>query len=1111
MRKLLQRLIDGRLPGWSGQVLCALLLGCLAHPAAAQLNEHCTVSILNRTAQVQPDGSWRIDNVPANFGLVRARATCVENGVTRSGQSDYFSIQAGTVSGFDAEIVLGAVDPIPQSLAVTAPTQILRPDQLTAQLTVTAFYPGGSTADVTATAGTSYTSSNPAVATVSPTGLVTGVTSGSVLMSAVKDGALGLFQIAVRLTGDSDGDGIPDDLEIANGLDPNDPNDGLADFDADGLTNFQELVELGTGLRDPDSDDDGILDGEEAVAGADGFVTNPLRADTDGDGIRDALEINVGTDPNDPASFDLARSLDRIEITPSTFVLTVNLVIGEASRQLTVTGHLRDNTTIDLTSAARGTNYASSNLAICNFGAPSGRVFAGADGTCTITVTNSGFSAQASATVRTFAPRALSFLNIPGFANNVDIAGNRAYVAAGATGLQVVGVDDRLAPRIVGSRDTPGNANDVRVEGTRVYIADGAAGLQILDVADPTAPTLLGSIDTPGNAQDVVVRGGLAYVADGDRGLQIIDVSDPAAPRIVGTIDTAGLAKGVDVAQERGLAVIADGTTGIVLADISNPAQPVLRGSVDTGEARDVTVRGDTAFVADFSTSFTTVDIADLASPRIMARVAQSLGGLLMDVELFNGFAFGADVFFVNGVPIIDIGTPANPLARAILSFASFRDDNGTGIAVDGSYIYLTASTSLTENGTSGTTRLYIGQYLDLEDLQGQPPTVRIITPASGASVIEGTPLLVTVDAFDDISVASVQFSVDGQQVSVDTSAPYQLTFTVPSGVASIRLGARATDLGGNVGVADEISVNVIPDPLTTAAGRVVDETGTPVAGATVTTLGGATGTTASDGTFAIPGLPTVRGNLTVAAEAIVNGELLSGRSTPRPPVPGGITDFGNLVVRPGAVVGYYDLTLNRGASSQVLPITTAGFDPVDVGDLRTADLSQFDILFVQNPDNFGYSSIYTSNLAKLHSFVQNGGVLVFHDRHVDNAENILPGSPGTIIRDFTDGANIQIVDGTTRVTNGPGGVVTNTSLDGGNLSSHGFIFANTIPADGKGILSTGDPTHLVLYSYGFGQGRVVYSTIPLDHYIAGSGSVTLNTNMRIYAANVLAYANDLR
>lgn len=39
---------------------------------------------------------------------------------------------------------------------------------------------------------------------------------------------------------DTDGDGIPDAYEIANGMNPNDPNDAALDFDGDGMTNLQE-------------------------------------------------------------------------------------------------------------------------------------------------------------------------------------------------------------------------------------------------------------------------------------------------------------------------------------------------------------------------------------------------------------------------------------------------------------------------------------------------------------------------------------------------------------------------------------------------------------------------------------------------------------------------------------------------------------------------------------------------------------------------------------------------------------------------------------------------------------------------------------------------------
>lgn len=325
-----------------------------------QLNENCTISILNRTASVKPDGSWRIDNVPANFGQVRARATCVENGLTRSGQSNYFNITQNRMNAI-APFQLGAMDPIPSSLTLSALTTTLTQVGATAQLTVVATYPGGSTRNVTTqSTGTSYTISNPGIASISPVGVVIARSSGTVLVSAMNEGALGLVRIQVTLTGDSDGDGIPDDVELANGLNPNDPIDALEDADGDGLSNLDEYL-LGTGIRNPDSDGDGLPDGQEVALG-----TNPLLVDTDGDGIRDGLEVQTGSNPLDPNSFNLAQVLSSIDLTPSSFILTVNTIIGEASRQLTVTGHLIDETTLNLTSTTKGTGYSSSDLDICN-------------------------------------------------------------------------------------------------------------------------------------------------------------------------------------------------------------------------------------------------------------------------------------------------------------------------------------------------------------------------------------------------------------------------------------------------------------------------------------------------------------------------------------------------------------------------------------------------------------------------------------------------------------------------------------------------------------------------------------------------------------------------
>ncbi|CAB1057424.1 Beta-galactosidase (EC [Olavius sp. associated proteobacterium Delta 1] len=60
---------------------------------------------------------------------------------------------------------------------------------------------------------------------------------------------------------DWDGDGLPDDWELAHGLNPA-LDDGALDFDGDGLSNRQEY-ERGTDPFNPDSDGDGIVDGQD--------------------------------------------------------------------------------------------------------------------------------------------------------------------------------------------------------------------------------------------------------------------------------------------------------------------------------------------------------------------------------------------------------------------------------------------------------------------------------------------------------------------------------------------------------------------------------------------------------------------------------------------------------------------------------------------------------------------------------------------------------------------------------------------------------------------------------------------------------------------------------
>jgi len=215
--------------------------------------------------------------------------------------------------------------------------------------------------------------------------------------------------------------------------------------------------------------------------------------------------------------------------------------------------------------------------------------------------------------------------------------------------------------------------------------------ISILVLASPAfagdCPELVGALGFQ-YAADVAVSGNYAFVAwtdfSGEGGLRVFDVSDPYHPVEVGFVDFDwGAPRAVAVSGS--YAYVADPAIGwgiLRVIDVSEPTAPVQVGSVEVGDAQDVAVSGDYAYVVNWgffgSGSFTVIDVSEPTAPVPVGY----LGGSRRGVAVSGGYAYDVGDYYFE---VIDVSDPWAPVQVGGL----YSSAGGYGVAVSGGYAYV--------------------------------------------------------------------------------------------------------------------------------------------------------------------------------------------------------------------------------------------------------------------------------------------------------------------------------------------------------------------------------------------------------------------------------------
>jgi hypothetical protein len=363
--------------------------------------------------------------------------------------------------------------------------------------------------------------------------------------------------------------------------------------------------------------------------------------------------------------------------------------------------------------------------------------------------------------------------------------------------LTILNTASAATIELVGQCDTSGYARDVVVVNNHAYIADDIGGLCIVDISDPSDPMIEGIFASGESINSVTIRDKYAYVT-AEEGFFIFDISKPSNPIKIG--ENCSI-RAYNVVVSGNYAYLAS-YSGLDVVDITNPSNPTKVGECTTDSAGSVFVLGNYAYVTNFYNGLFIIDISNPSNPIKVGQYTE--GEFFRSVVLSDYYAYVATTGS-SGLCVLDVSDKSNPIR--IIQYPELSYD----LVVSGDYAYIITGHDLCIVDMTQSPPVEIGKYFTrcsyALDLSGNyayvacydkglyifkidivpdttPPTITINQPSEG-QVFTKDIITVSGSASDECGIHSV--TVNGEYAGM-TSWSKSITLAPGTNTVTIKV-----------------------------------------------------------------------------------------------------------------------------------------------------------------------------------------------------------------------------------------------------------------------------------------------------------------------------------